>query len=48
MDYSLKFDYMKQQLLVIVNHYVTVNLSQMGTNHSSGAERSVCNKFGYY
>ena len=23
-------------------------LSQLGTNHSSGAERSMCNKFGCY
>lgn len=26
MDYSLKFDYMKQELLVIVNKSVTVKL----------------------
>jgi len=25
MDCSLKLDYMKQELLVIVNHHVTVN-----------------------
>jgi hypothetical protein len=26
MDCSLKFDYMKKELLVIVNHHVMVNL----------------------
>jgi len=48
MDCSLKFDYMNKELLVIVYHHGTVKINlQIGTNHSSGTERSVCNKFGY-
>jgi len=30
MDCSLKFDYMNKELLVIVNHHVTVNLTSDG------------------
>jgi len=46
MDCSLELDYMNKELLVIVNHHVTVNFSQVGTHYSSGAERSMRNKFG--
>jgi hypothetical protein len=28
-----------------VNHHVTVNISRIGTNHSSHAEKSMRNKF---
>ena len=38
---------MNKELLVIVYHHGTVNNHlQIGTNYSSGAERSMCNKFG--
>jgi len=48
MDCSLKLDYMKKELLVIVYHHGTVNLHlQLGTNYSSGAERCMRNKFGF-
>jgi len=46
MDCSLELDYMNKELLVIVNHHVTVNFSQVGTYYSSGAENYMCNKFG--
>jgi hypothetical protein len=48
MDCSLKLDCMNKELLVIVFYHGTVKINlQIGTNHSSDAERSVCNKFGY-
>jgi len=47
MDCSLKFGYMKKELLVIVYHHDTVDLlSQEGTNYSSGAESGIRNKLG--
>lgn len=47
MDCSLELGYMNKELLVIVNHHVTVKPKhQIGTNHSSGAESRMCNKFG--
>ena len=48
MDCFLKFESMKKELLVIVSHYITVKQSQSGTNHSSGAESSMRNKFGCF
>lgn len=30
-----------------MNHHVTVNEPRIGTNHSSHAERSLCNKFAF-